>query len=311
MIQKSEFGHCRRLKFEPGVADAESRPKDNASSGSPKCIILGDGTLQHLCEHRCDAGGSQSLGCQHGQSRLLNYEVYEMITVRRADDRGKTKLDWLLSCHSFSFGTYHDPAHAGFRTLRVLNEDRVAPEGGFATHPHRDMEIISYVLEGTLEHKDSLGNQGLVKTGEIQLMTAGSGLTHSEFNPSETDHLHFLQIWILPNQKGLPPGYQKKFFYERERINQFKLVASPDKTKNVLFIHQNVEMYIGNVKAGHAIEHSIPKQSGAWIQVVRGDLLFGEIRLKKGDGVGLEKEEMISLTAESDSEVLLFVLQDA
>ena len=232
-----------------------------------------------------------------------------MITVRRADDRGKTKLDWLLSFHSFSFGTYHDPAHMGFKTLRVLNEDRVAPEAGFPMHPHRDMEILSYVVRGTLEHKDSLGNHGVIREGEIQLMSAGSGVTHSEFNPSETEPLHFLQIWIRPEKKGLEPAFQKKFFYERERINRLQIIASSSPAKGALHLNQQAEIYLSNLKAKHTLEHLIKPKSDIWIQMVKGEILIGEIHLKQGDGAGFIQEEKIEIGALSDSEFLLFSLQ--
>lgn len=232
-----------------------------------------------------------------------------MITIRRAEDRGKTKQDWLLSYHTFSFGTYHDPTNNGFKTLRVLNEDRVSPEGGFPTHPHRDMEILSYVIRGTLSHKDSLGNQGTIRQGEMQLMTAGSGITHSESNPSETEVLHFLQIWIRPEKNGLPPKYQKKYFHERERLNRWQLVASSDPQKGAMHLHQKAEVYIASLKAGHTLEHLIEAKVSVWIQVVKGELLFGEIRIREGDGVGIEDETKLSLVAQSDAEILLFLLQ--
>lgn len=232
-----------------------------------------------------------------------------MITVRRGSDRGVTRLDWLASFHSFSFGQYHDPAHMGFRTLRVINEDKVHSEGGFGTHPHRDMEILSYVLEGSLEHRDNLGNHSVIRRNEIQLMSAGTGVQHSEFNPSERDPVHFFQIWIIPEKRGLSPTYQQKLFPERERKNTLRLVASHDGREGSLKIHQDAEIFLANLEEGQEITWILRPGRGAWIQMTRGELLLGGVQIKAGDGASIEKEKELSLSAKSNAEFFLFDLK--
>ena len=233
----------------------------------------------------------------------------DMIGVRRASDRGVTRVDWLQSYHTFSFGQYHDPAHSGFRSLRVINEDRVRPEGGFGTHPHRDMEILSYVLEGSLEHKDTMGNHSVIRRGEIQIMSAGSGVQHSEFNPSEKESVHFLQIWITPEKKGLSPSYGQKMFYERDRKNTMRLVASRDGRDGSLVVHQDVDVYLASLESGEKLSWSLLQGRGAWIQITRGEVSLSGVHLGAGDGVSIEKEKEIELSAINNAEFFLFDLK--
>jgi redox-sensitive bicupin YhaK (pirin superfamily) len=229
-----------------------------------------------------------------------------MIGVRRGADRGHTRLDWLASEHTFSFGEYYDPAFHGFRTLRVINEDRIRAEAGFATHAHRDMEILSYVIAGALEHKDTMGNHSVIREGELQVMSAGSGVQHSEFNPSESESVHFLQIWILPEKKGLSPSYGQKSFPLRERKNTLRLVGSRDGAEGALVIHQDVELYLGHLEGGKSLEYVLRSGRGAWVQVIRGDLSLHGVKLRAGDGAAVEKEKVIALKAESETEFFLF-----
>jgi len=233
----------------------------------------------------------------------------DMINVRRSGDRGHSKETWLISHHSFSFGEYHDPAHMGFRTLRVINDDRIAPEGGFGTHPHRDMEILTYVLDGSLEHQDTIGNSSKIRPGELQLMSAGKGIQHSEFNPSESESVHLLQIWIQPAKKSLSPSYQQKSFPERDRKNSFKLVASPEGREESMVIHQDAEVYLASFDEGSDIAWPLKSGRGAWIQVTRGEITISGIRLQAGDGVSIEKEKELKIHADSNAEFLLFDLR--
>jgi hypothetical protein len=197
----------------------------------------------------------------------------------------------------------------GFRTLRVINEDKVHSEGGFGTHPHRDMEILSYVLEGSLEHRDNLGNHSVIRRNEIQLMSAGTGVQHSEFNPSERDPVHFFQIWIIPEKRGLSPTYQQKLFPERERKNTLRLVASHDGREGSLKIHQDAEIFLANLEEGQEITWILRPGRGAWIQMTRGELLLGGVQIKAGDGASIEKEKELSLSAKSNAEFFLFDLK--
>ena len=229
-----------------------------------------------------------------------------MITLRRSHDRGQTQHGWLESWHSFSFGDYYDPVHMGFRQLRVINEDRVQPGHGFPPHSHRDMEIISYVLEGELEHRDSLGNGSVIRPGEVQRMSAGTGITHSEMNPSP-GLLHFLQIWILPQHSGLEPSYEQRAFPVSPDSPGLRLVASSDGRNSSVTLHQNVDVLAGLLPAGGRVMHRLDR-AHAWLQVVRGTLMLNEFALSAGDGAAISNEPTCQLHADRDSEVLLFDL---
>ena len=231
-----------------------------------------------------------------------------MISIRRASERGHADHGWLDTRHTFSFADYYDPAHMGFRHLRVINEDRVAPGRGFPAHAHRDMEIVSYVLEGALAHRDSLGNGSVIRPGEVQRMSAGTGVSHSEFNPSETEPLHFLQIWVLPAARGTPPGYEQKAFSPEERQGRFRLIASPDGQDGSLTIGQDVRLFGSLLRPREAAEHSLAPGRHAWVQVARGSLTVDGQTLAAGDGAALSKEGFVRLTGVDDAEVLLFDL---
>jgi redox-sensitive bicupin YhaK (pirin superfamily) len=231
-----------------------------------------------------------------------------MITLRPARERGHAEHGWLDSRHTFSFADYHDPKHMGFRALRVINEDRVAPGQGFGTHPHRDMEIISYVLDGALEHKDSMGTGSVIRLGDVQRMSAGTGVLHSEFNASKSAPVHFLQIWILPDRAGLPPGYEQKSFPAGERNNQLRLVASKDGRGGALTVHQDVSLYAALLDAGATVRHPLAPGRHAWVQVARGAVDLGGKRLSAGDGAAVSDEAEIALQAQEASEVLVFDL---
>ena len=231
-----------------------------------------------------------------------------MITIRNADDRGHAEHGWLNSRHTFSFADYHDPEHMGFRTLRVINEDRVEPGQGFGTHPHRDMEIISYVLEGALEHKDSMGTSSTIRPGEVQRMSAGTGVLHSEYNPSRKEPVHFLQIWIYPEKKNLKPGYEQKAFPAAERANRLRLVASRDGREGSLTIHQDAELYTTLLSKGGKVTHELGSGRFAWVQVARGKVSLNGQTLNSGDGAKVSGEKTLELNASGDAEVLLFDL---
>jgi quercetin 2,3-dioxygenase len=231
-----------------------------------------------------------------------------MIRVRRSEDRGHAQHGWLDSHHTFSFADYYEPAEMGFRTLRVINEDRVAPGEGFPTHSHRDMEILSYVLEGGLEHKDSLGTGSVIRPGDVQRMSAGTGVAHSEFNASKKEPVHFLQIWILPERKGLKPGYEQKHFSAASRQGQLRLIAAPGGEEGSVSIHQDVRLYSGLLGKGQTVTHALTPGRHAWVQVARGAVRLGEQTLKAGDGAAISEEKGITLTADAPSEVLLFDL---
>ncbi len=231
-----------------------------------------------------------------------------MLNLRQAADRGHTNLGWLNSYHTFSFGEYLDPEHMGFRQLRVINEDRVAPGGGFGAHPHRDMEIISYVLEGQLAHKDSMGNGSTIKPGDVQVMSAGTGVTHSEFNHSQKEPAHFLQIWILPRQKGLKPGYQQKFFGKELKENKFCLIGSPDGKEGSIVIHQDVSLFNAVITKGQDLSYPFLKGRHGWLQVLKGALKVSDQKLEAGDGLAISDETKVNLSALASSEILLFDL---
>ena len=231
-----------------------------------------------------------------------------MLTVRLADDRGHFDHGWLDTRHTFSFAEYRDPNHMGFRTLRVLNEDRVQPGAGFPTHAHRDMEILSYVLSGRLAHRDSLGNGSVIVPGEVQRMTAGSGVTHSEANPSDEEPVHFLQIWIIPERTGLAPGYEQRAFPEAERRGRLRLVASRDGAEGSLTVHQDVRVFAGSFERGESATHRLARGRHAWLQVARGQVRVNGQQLSAGDGAGISGEPEIRVEGALRGEVLFFDL---
>jgi quercetin 2,3-dioxygenase len=231
-----------------------------------------------------------------------------MIAVRRASDRGESQRGWLDSRHTFSFAEYYDPRHMGFRALRVINEDRVIPGKGFPTHAHRDMEIVTYVVEGAIEHKDSMGNGSVIRPGDVQRMSAGTGVTHSEYNPSPAEPVHFLQIWILPERDGLPPGYEQRQFSPKEKQGALRLVASSTGRDGSVTVHQDVEVYAALLAPGDELTHLLAHGRHAWVQVVSGAVGIGSTPLTEGDGAALSDERVVTLRAEEPSELLLFDL---
>ena len=231
-----------------------------------------------------------------------------MITIRRRNDRGHLDHGWLDTYHTFSFGSYHDPAHTHFRALRVMNEDVVAPGQGFGTHPHRDMEIFSYVLEGALQHKDSMGNGSVLKPGDIQLMSAGRGVAHSEFNPSETESLHLLQIWIQPRERGLAPSYTEWRPKPQHAAAPKVLVISPDGREDSATIHQDAEVYRIRLQPGQTVTHQLRPGRGAWVQIAEGTLAMDGVALETGDGASTEEPGTLTLAATRHTEALLFDL---
>jgi redox-sensitive bicupin YhaK (pirin superfamily) len=230
------------------------------------------------------------------------------MVIRRSEERGHAQHGWLDSRHTFSFADYYDPRHMGFRALRVINEDRVAPGMGFGTHGHRDMEILSYVLDGQLEHKDSLGTGAVVQPGELQRMSAGTGVRHSEFNPSETEPLHFLQIWIQPAVQGISPEYEQKAFPQPERQGRLRLVASPDGADGSLTIHQDARVFAGLLAAGQRTEHPLAPGRHAWVHVARGALVLDGTPLRAGDAAAISKPGNLALEGQDAAELLLFDL---
>lgn len=230
-----------------------------------------------------------------------------MITIRSAQDRGTANFGWLDSRHTFSFGNYYDPNHMGFADLRVINEDKITSGKGFGTHGHRDMEIISYVLEGALEHKDSIGTGSVIRPGDLQRMSAGTGIQHSEFNASKTEPVHLLQIWILPAQKGIAPSYEQKNFSEAEKRGQLRLVGSRDGRDGSITIHQDVNLYATILQAGDVVTHPLADGRVAWLQVVQGMVQLNDQTLKAGDGAAIVQEADLTLQGASNhAEVLLF-----
>jgi quercetin 2,3-dioxygenase len=231
-----------------------------------------------------------------------------MIAVRKAADRGHAEHGWLDSWHTFSFGDYYDPRHMGFRSLRVINEDRVAAGKGFPTHPHRDMEILTYVLDGALEHKDSMGNGSVMRSGDVQRMTAGTGVAHSEFNGSRDTPVHFLQIWILPESRNLPPGYEQKNFTRQDRQGKFKVVASRDGADGAVLVHQDVKLLAGLFAEGEKSQYTLAPGRSAWLHVARGKLRVNGIELTAGDALQVSDEAALEITGVQDAEALLFDL---
>ncbi len=231
-----------------------------------------------------------------------------MITIRRAAERGRTDWGWLDSRHTFSFGEYRDPRHMGFRSLRVINDDRVTPGAGFGTHGHRDMEILSYVLEGGLEHEDSSGGGGVIRPGEIQFMRAGTGVTHSEKNASTTEPVHFLQVWVVPDTRGLAPRYDQKSFDTAAARAGFVLLASKDGLDGAIQVHQDVALWMTRLGEGDEREHPLAPGRHAWLHVARGGLSLGGRDLEAGDGAAFSEESRVHLVGRADAEVLLFDL---
>ena len=229
-----------------------------------------------------------------------------MIRVRKSAERGLTVIDWLHSQHSFSFGEYFDPAQMHWGPLRVINEDVVAPGAGFPTHPHRDMEIVTWVLEGRLAHKDSTGKAEFITPGELQRMSAGTGIYHSEFNASETERVHLLQIWLLPGQTGLKPGYEQKSFAPVELQGRLRLVASPDGRDNAVTIHQDAEIYAGRFAAGETAQITPKPGRVQWVQVARGTATLNGVVLAQGDGAAISGEESLKIAANDAAELLVF-----
>lgn len=230
-----------------------------------------------------------------------------MITLRKAHERGHFDFGWLDTSHTFSFGEYVDPDHMGFRALRVINDDLIAPAQGFGTHGHRDMEILSWIAEGSLEHKDSLGNGSVIRPGDLQRMSAGTGVRHSEFNPSPTERTRLIQVWILPERSGLAPGYEQRHFPPADRANRLRLVAGDGRDGSVK-LHQDVELWTALLEPGRSVAHDFRPRRHGWLQVVRGDLDLGGRTLSTGDGVALSEEPSLAVRAETPAEILLFDL---
>jgi hypothetical protein len=231
-----------------------------------------------------------------------------MITIRKSAARGHFDHGWLDTYHTFSFDQYHDPAHVHFRSLRVINEDRVAAAHGFPMHAHRDMEIITYILSGELEHRDSMGNGSVIRPGDVQRMTAGTGVRHSEFNPSRTAACHLLQIWILPNARNLTPGYEQKFFGDTDRKGKLRLIASADGRQGSVTINQDARVYASLLDGGESITHQLTEHRHAWLQLARGTVSINGENLQAGDGAAITDESEITIAAEEKSELLLFDL---
>jgi redox-sensitive bicupin YhaK (pirin superfamily) len=231
-----------------------------------------------------------------------------MVTVRHRDDRGVSRYDWLDSRHTFSFDHYYDPRYMGFRSLRVINEDRVAPGAGFPTHGHRDMEILSYVLDGALEHKDSTGTGSTIASGDVQRMSAGTGVSHSEYNHSKTAPVHFLQIWILPEREGIQPGYEQRLFTAEEKRGRLRLIAAREGRDGAVTIHQDVSLFAAMLEPGERVTHSIQPGRHAWVQVARGAMALNGHQLVAGDGAAVSNEQRLEIEGGEPAELLLFDL---
>jgi len=231
-----------------------------------------------------------------------------MITIRKSQERGHFDHGWLNTYFTFSFADYYDPQHVHFRTPRVLNDDRVAADAGFPEHPHRDMEIVTYVLEGALEHRDNMGNGSVIRPGDVQYMSAGSGVTHSEFNASKTEPVHLLQIWMFPEKKGMKPAYDQKNFAREDKQGKLRLVASPDGREGSVTIRQDNELYATVLGAGESVRHDLKPKRHAFVQVARGSVKLSGTKLGEGDGAAISEEKTVELTGVQDAEVLLFDL---
>ena len=229
-----------------------------------------------------------------------------MIDIIRSEARGAADHGWLKSRHTFSFADYHNPSMMGFGKLRVINEDWIEPGQGFGTHPHRDMEIVTYMVGGALEHKDSMGNGSVIRPGELQRMTAGTGVLHSEFNASQSDQAHLLQIWILPERNGLEPGYEQKLFPDEEKHNRWRVVVSPDGRDGSLSIHQDIELHSALLDAGTSLDYAFGERRRGFVQVVSGDVEVGDQTLTAGDAIALVDQEALQVRAIGDAELLLF-----
>jgi len=230
-----------------------------------------------------------------------------MMTIRKSEERGHVNHGWLDSHFTFSFAEYHDPRHMGFRSLRVINDDRIAPGGGFGMHPHRDMEIISYVLDGALEHKDSMGNGSVIRPGDFQYMSAGTGVRHSEFNPSETEETHLLQIWIMPDRKGVPPRYGEKAMASAP-TGKLQLVASKAGRDGSIAIQQDADLHLAKLDKGEKVEHTLGANRHAWVHVAGGEVTVNGQALKAGDAAAVSEETQVKLAATQPAQVLLFDL---
>jgi hypothetical protein len=231
-----------------------------------------------------------------------------MINIRRSNERGGGNFGWLTTRHSFSFDSYYDPKYMGFRSLRVINEDFVAPGEGFPAHPHRDMEIITYVLEGALEHKDSLGTGSVIRPGDGQRMSAGKGIRHSEMNASDTEKVHLLQIWIMPDRQGHEPSYEQKSFPEDDKRGKLRLIAGPDGKDGSVTIHQDAKLYVSLLNPGDEVSHELAKGRHAWLQVAKGAVELNGKPLAQGDGAAISDEQKLTIKGTQDAEVLLFDL---
>jgi len=231
-----------------------------------------------------------------------------MIAIRPAAERGHADHGWLDTRHTFSFASYHDPRHMGFRSLRVINEDRVKPGEGFGTHAHRDMEILTWVLEGALGHKDSMGNGSVIRPGDLQRMSAGTGVTHSEFNPSPEAPVHFLQIWLLPRERGLPPGYEQQRFPQEERRGRLRLIAAGDGRDGAVTIHQDADLWTALLQPNESVRHALAPGRYAWLHVARGAVSLNGSTLGAGDGAAVSDEAALEIAGAARAEVLLFDL---
>jgi len=232
-----------------------------------------------------------------------------MIEVRKADERGRADFGWLNSRHTFSFGHYHDPRQQGFSDLLVINDDRVVPGAGFGEHGHRDMEIFSYVLEGALEHKDSTGTGSVIRPGDVQMMSAGTGIRHSEYNHSKTEGVHFLQIWIVPDRKGVEPRYQQRYFADEEKRGRLRLIIAPEGSDGALDVYQDTRVYAGLISGGEAVALSFASQRYAYVHVARGAVTVNGAALEEGDGARVRGERQLTFTGGKDAEVLVFDLR--
>jgi redox-sensitive bicupin YhaK (pirin superfamily) len=231
-----------------------------------------------------------------------------VISIRPASERGHADHGWLDTRHTFSFASYQDPRYMGFRSLRVINEDRVQPAQGFGTHAHRDMEILTWVLEGALEHRDSMGNGSVIRPGDLQRMSAGTGVTHSEFNPSREAPVHFLQIWLLPRERGLPPGYEQKRFPQEARRGRLRLIAAGDGREGAVTIHQDADVWTALLRPGESVRHALAPGRYAWLHVARGAVSLNGSTLGAGDGAAVSDESELEITGAAGAEVLLFDL---